>query len=67
MLEVTRVDAAWIPVALVVFGMGGFVGNLFGGWLFDRLQFRAVGVILVLSAMILSAFRLPQAHCPCYL
>ncbi|MGQ7271053.1 MFS transporter [Marinobacter nauticus] len=56
LLEVTRVDAAWIPVALVVFGLGGFVGNLLGGWLFDRLQFRAVGVILVFSAMILSVF-----------
>src|SRR5690554_6855311 len=56
LLEVTRVDAVWIPVALVVFGMGGFVGNLLGGWLFDRLQFRAVGVILVFSAMILSVF-----------
>ncbi|MEE3117943.1 MAG: MFS transporter, partial [Pseudomonadota bacterium] len=48
LLEVTQVAAYWIPIALAVFGLGGFVGNLVGGWMFDRLGFRAVGVILLL-------------------
>lgn len=72
LLEVTQVDEGWIPVALVVFGLGGFVGNLMGGWLFDRLQFRAVGVILIFSAAILSAFpsatgSLPAVLIACFL
>lgn len=56
LLEVTRVEPVWIPVALAVFGLGGFVGNLLGGWLFDRLQFRAVGAILMFSAAMLMLF-----------
>ncbi len=56
LLEVTQVAAYWIPIALAVFGLGGFVGNLVGGWMFDRLGFRAVGVILLLSACVLLAF-----------
>jgi len=56
LLEVTNVDAYWIPLALAVFGLGGFTGNLLGGWLFDRLGFRAVGVVLLLSACILLVF-----------
>ncbi|OZB16376.1 MAG: hypothetical protein B7X58_05380 [Marinobacter sp. 34-60-7] len=56
MLEVTGVEPFWIPIALAVFGLGGFIGNLFGGWLFDRLGFRAVGVILLFSACVLLAF-----------
>lgn len=56
LLEVTGVEPFWIPIALAVFGLGGFIGNLFGGWLFDRLGFRAVGVILLFSACVLLAF-----------
>ncbi|MBZ0334645.1 MFS transporter [Marinobacter sp. AL4B] len=67
LLEVTRVDQGWIPVALVVFGLGGFVGNLLGGWLFDRLQFRAVGVILIFSASILGLFPSTTSYLPALL
>lgn len=56
LLEVTGVEDAWIPVALAVFGLGGFVGNILGGWLFDRLQFRSVGGILLFSAAMLMLF-----------
>lgn len=56
LLEVTQVTPFWIPVALAVFGLGGFIGNLLGGWLFDRLGFRAVGVILLLSTCVLLGF-----------
>lgn len=56
LLEVTRVDKLWIPVAMAAFGAGGFVGNIVGGWLFDRYQFKAVGAVLLWTTLILLAF-----------
>lgn len=56
LLEVTQVDKLWIPVAMAVFGAGGFVGNLVGGRLFDRHQFKSVGVILLWTALVLLLF-----------
>lgn len=53
LLEVTGVSPFWIPIALAVFGLGGFVGNILGGWLFDRLQFRSVGWMLLWSISML--------------
>ena len=53
LLEVTGVDPFWIPIALAVFGLGGFIGNILGGWLFDRLQFRSVGWMLLWSISML--------------
>nr|WP_150298840.1 MFS transporter [Pseudomonas profundi] len=58
LLEVTDADPGWIPVALIAFGFGGIVGNLAGGWLFDRFQFRAVALILIWSTVVLLAFPL---------
>ena len=34
-------------LALAAFGLGGIVGNVFGGWLFDRLRFQAVAWLLL--------------------
>ncbi|MBV1789431.1 MFS transporter [Marinobacterium sp. D7] len=56
LLEVTRADKGWIPVALAIFGAGAIVGNMVGGWLFDRLQFKAVGWLLIWSTAILLLF-----------
>ncbi len=56
MLEVTRAKPQWIPFALAAFGVGGIIGNIAGGKLFDRLQFRAVGVLLVWSMAVLLFF-----------
>lgn len=56
MIHVTGVPEAWTPFGLVAFGIGGILGNLAGGWLFDRLQFRAAAVILVWSALLLVVF-----------
>ncbi len=42
LLEVTGVGENWIPVGLAAFGLGGIVGNIVGGWLFDKLGFKAV-------------------------
>lgn len=53
LLEVTGVSPFWIPIALAVFGLGGFVGNILGGWMFDRLQFRSVGWMLLWSISML--------------
>lgn len=58
MLRVTGVSAAWIPLGLAGFGLGGVVGNFAGGWLFDRLRFRAVPVILLGAAAVLLLFPL---------
>jgi len=59
--HVTGVSDGWIPVALAVFGVGSVIGNLAGGWLVDRMQFRATAVILIWSALVLVVFPL-AAH-----
>lgn len=56
MLEVTKASPQWIPFALAAFGVGGILGNIAGGKLFDRLQFRAVGLLLVWSIAVLLFF-----------
>lgn len=56
LLEVTRVSPQWIPVGLAAFGVGGIVGNIAGGKLFDRLGFRAVGLVLLWSMAVLLLF-----------
>ena len=56
MLEVTKVSPQWIPFGLAAFGVGGIIGNIAGGKLFDRMQFRAVGWILVWSMAVLLFF-----------
>ncbi|QOW19579.1 MFS transporter [Lysobacter ciconiae] len=59
--HVTGLGEGWIPIALAVFGAGSVVGNLAGGWLVDRMQFRATAVILIWSALVLAVFPL-AAH-----
>lgn len=56
MLEVTKVSPEWIPFGLAAFGIGGIIGNIAGGKLFDRFQFRAVGYVLVWSIAVLLFF-----------
>lgn len=56
MLEVTQVSPQWIPFGLAAFGLGGIVGNIAGGKLFDRLGFRAVGLVLIWSMLVLVFF-----------
>jgi DHA1 family inner membrane transport protein len=56
--HVTGVSERWIPFAMGAFGLGGLVGNLAGGWLFDRLQFRAVPLVLLWSMAVLLAWPL---------
>lgn len=56
LLEVTGVSERWIPVGLAAFGLGGIIGNLFGGWLFDRLRFKAIPLLLLWSIAVLLIF-----------
>jgi DHA1 family inner membrane transport protein len=58
LLEVTRVHQGWISIGLAAFGIGAILGNLAGGWLFDRLRFKAVGLLLLWSALVLALFPL---------
>jgi len=61
MLHVTGVSKLWIPLGMAGFGIGGFMGNLIGGRLFDRLRFRAVPVILLWAMCMLLLYPL-AAH-----
>ena len=63
MVQVTGVAPAWIPLGVAGFGLGGVIGNILGGWLFDRLQFRAAPVVLGWSVVMLLLFPL-AAHWP---
>ncbi len=58
LLQVTHVSEAWIPLGMASLGLGGVIGNFAGGWLFDRLRFRAVPVILLGAAAVLLVFPL---------
>ncbi|MFC7520728.1 MFS transporter [Xanthomonas populi] len=58
---VTGVEPARIQFAMVAFGIGGVLGSILGGWLFDRMQFRAVPVLLVWSVVVMLTFPL-AAH-----
>lgn len=64
MLEVTRVSAAWIPLGLVGFGVGGVVGNFAGGWLFDRFKLRGAWVVLAWALAMLLLFPLMAKWLP---
>src|SRR5690606_6289797 len=58
MVEVTGVAPGWIPAGIAGFGLGGLIGNIVGGWLFDRLGFRAAPVVLVWATAMLLLFPL---------
>ncbi|RPE79962.1 MFS transporter [Vulcaniibacterium tengchongense] len=58
LVQVTGVRESFVPFGLVAFGLGGILGTLAGGWLFDRLQFRAAAVVLGWSALVLLLFPL---------
>ncbi len=58
MVEVTGVAPGWIPAGIAGFGLGGLIGNIVGGWLFDRLGFRAAPVVLGWAVLMLLLFPL---------
>jgi len=61
MLHVTHANPAWIPLGMAGFGLGGLIGNLVGGRLFDALGFRAVPVLLAWAMCMLLLYPL-AAH-----
>lgn len=61
LVNVTGVPERWMPAAVGLFGIGAIIGNMMGGWLVDRLQFRAAGVLLAWSILVLLLFPL-AAH-----
>ena len=72
LINQAKADPSWIPVALAAFGLGGFCGNIFGGWLFDRLQFRSFGVLLLWGTITLLlypllTYTLPSMLLGCFL
>lgn len=58
LVEVTGTGESFVPFALAAFGVGGILGTLGGGWLFDRFGFRAVPQILLWSIALLLAWPL---------
>lgn len=61
LVHVTGVRESFVPFGLVAFGIGGIIGTLAGGWLFDRFGFAAVPRVLVWSIAVLLSFPL-AAH-----
>ena len=61
LVNVTGINERWIPMAVGLFGAGSILGNMAGGWLVDRMQFRAAGVTLAWSIVVLLLFPL-AAH-----
>lgn len=61
-LQVTNVGQGWIPIAMAMFGLGGFSGNILGGWLFDKYRFKAVGGVLVWSLLVMLLFPVATTH-----
>lgn len=58
LVQVTGLAESWMPVAVGIFGIGAIIGNVAGGWLVDRFQFRAAAIVLVWSVIVLLAFPL---------
>ena len=58
LVNVTQVSPYWIPVAQAAFGAGAIVGNIVGGKLYDRMQLKGVGWLLVWCIVILLLFPL---------
>ncbi|GHB27946.1 MFS transporter [Salinicola rhizosphaerae] len=56
LINVTQAPSYWIPIAQAAFGAGAIVGNIVGGKLYDRMQLRGVGWLLLWCVAILLLF-----------
>ncbi|MCI4589076.1 MFS transporter [Sphingobium sp. BYY-5] len=56
MIEVTHVAETYVPLVLIIFGVGLTLGNLAAAWLADRAQNRTVIGVLLWSAVSLALF-----------
>ncbi len=62
LVRVTGVSESWMPLAVGAFGIGALISNFAGGWLVDRFQFRAAGLVLVWSITVLLIYPLAAHH-----
>ncbi|OHC95777.1 MAG: MFS transporter [Sphingomonadales bacterium RIFCSPLOWO2_12_FULL_63_15] len=58
MIEVTGVSEVWVPLILMIFGVGMTIGNLVAAWMADRALNRTVIIVLLWSAGALALFPL---------
>jgi len=61
--DVAGLARAFVPVALMIYGLGMVVGNYAGGWLADRYQLKGTFVGLAATAVFLAVF-VVAAHNP---
>ncbi|MDO6451989.1 MFS transporter [Neptunomonas phycophila] len=54
--QVTHAPAAWIPIMMVIFGLGSTIGNLVSGWAADKSTMKAALFILIFSAIVLAIY-----------
>lgn len=62
LLQVTHTSAHWIPLIMMVFGVGTTVGNLAGGALADRSPARAAAGMLIFSTVVLLIYPSTTGH-----
>nr|WP_307437692.1 MFS transporter [Labrys monachus] len=60
--QVSGFTAAFVPVALVLFGIGMNVGNMVGSWLSDRALMPTIGGMLVWNAGVMALYWLTAAN-----
>jgi DHA1 family inner membrane transport protein len=58
MMDVTHVSEAYVPLVLMIFGLGMTIGNLLAAWAADRALNRTVIGVLLWSAAALALFPL---------
>lgn len=56
LLEATQVSQGWIPIALLIYGVGSFIGSLVGGWATDVNMKWAIGGALAWATLVLFVF-----------
>lgn len=56
LLHATEVGQGWIPIALLIYGIGSFCGSLVGGWATDFNMKWAIGGALAWATLVLFVF-----------
>jgi len=62
LVEVTHVSPSFVPVVLMVFGVGMTLGNIVVPWFADRALMPTAGGLLLFSALMLLLFPLAAPH-----
>jgi DHA1 family inner membrane transport protein len=56
LIQVTQAPPIWIPIVMVVFGLGATVGNLISGWAADKSAMGSAFYSLLFSAIVLAIY-----------